>query len=153
MPGGAVAERPLVPEETLAILSEVVNALAPDVYDAYAAEHHLDPAELHRRKECEGVSDKLRQAMAERGLHTRMREFRGAAPDDRHYFPAWSSVVIDPTYQQFVEGRTPEQLARLPRVLVCREQDLEVTLLSYGVPARKLNHWTDARDRPVRVKL
>lgn len=147
------AEYPPTSDETLHLLTAIVDRLAPAVYQEYAEAHGLEPAEVPRRKECEGVSDALHDALAAQRLHTHVREFQGAAPDDRHYHLAWHDVAIDGTYQQFVEGRAEGEMTQLPPVLVCRYADLRDTLTSYGVPAHKLNHWLDARDRPTSIQL
>lgn len=83
--------------------------------------------------------------MENSGLETIQRIWRDASGRVHHYLETLDGILIDPTWQQFLD---PDISSKgLPKVLIARREGLEVILDRLGVRREDFEIWTDIEDK------
>lgn len=128
-----------------------VSKAADVSYKEVAKNLDMDPDLVYHSRRCEQVSDVLKDELDKEGIDSNIAKYVGwDITSHEMIFPNLNGkeIVIDPTWQQFLEK--PDRSK--PKVLISTKEKIEERLTELGVPSDKHHIWKEARVRDIENK-
>lgn len=110
----------------------------------------MKPDEVYFSRRCERINDVLKRELDKVGVNSSIARYVGWDIANHEFIISNYSdkeIVIDPTWQQFLNEPNPS----LPKVLIAPREEIERKLTEVGVPIDKHHIWKDAKAESIQT--
>lgn len=111
---------------------EIVNGLANDAYVDFTRDNPELSDTPWAAPYCFDLTLRLHQKLSDHEIEARPVEGGGGLDDVHFYLETPDGLIIDPTWQQFVDSSLLNNTT--PRTLIIEKSNLEDMLTAYGIP-------------------